>query len=241
MSEQLPHDTSTQSAPIVPGVSPVSPALDDRSITLLTQECDRMLTLYNATQAGAQSVFNFYLTFVTAVVAGLIFLGGDAGANPLTIAGVLLFSAMVGTVYLSALAGRYAHAARYAGAVDALRHALFEQVTAGMPPQYRDFTAFVNGSGMAPQTSVLAWLFPHGTYTLFISVINSFAMAAMAYIASVDFGVPDGRALIGAVVIVAVVLTIQNAYVRLVVERLRQRFGVRVDMGDDMGLWASRT
>lgn len=248
---QQPEDTSV-TAPDVPfdavvdtaasdspaSVSPELPVLDEAARALLSGECDRMLSLYHAAQSGAQSVFNFYLTFVTAVIAGLIFLAGDVGAAPAALAGVLLFAALVGSVYLSALAGRYGHAARYARAADLMRHALLSAVRPHLPPDYAAYLAA--DPDQQERVSPLAWFVPQGTYTMFVAFINSAALGGMVAIIAAEAGAAAGRGLLAAALVFVFALTVHNVYVRLVIRRLRARFGVRVDLGDDMALWASR-
>lgn len=217
---------------------PVPAPLSEATRALLAQECDRMLSLYHAAQSGAQSVFNFYLTFVTAVIAGLVFLAGDGGATPTALAGVLLFAALVGSVYLSALAGRYGHAGRYARAADLTRRTLLAEIAPHLPPDYAAYLATT--PAQQERVGVLAWLVPQGTYTMFVAFINSAALAAMVGIVAGEAGAGGASGLLAVTLVFLIALTMHNVYVRLVIRRLRARFGVRVDLGDDMVMWASR-
>jgi hypothetical protein len=217
--------------------------MDDRTLAFLTQECDRLLNLYARAQDGAQNVFNFYLTFVTTVVGGLIFIGqADLDDARLTAGGVLLFAAVVGSVYLSALSGRYAHAARYAQAVDAIRRHLLRDINAPLPGIY---SVFLNdddnddGVGQRPLPWYI-WLMPTGTYQMFIAIVNAAALAAMTALVFSAAEAGSGRGLTAVVIVFLLALTVYNTYSRLVVVRFVQQLGVRIDMGRALVTWAAR-
>lgn len=218
--------------------------LSEQTVSFLTQECDRMLGLYQQAQTNAQSVFNFYLTFVTAVVGGVIYIAQltsesekAATQNDLTLIGVLFFAAIVGTVYLPALAGRYAQAARYAQAVDEIRRYLIDRLDTPVPPIY---DSLVNFHPRLPGKSIawLYWLMPAGTYQMFISIVNSAALGAMTWLFFNLADADPGRGVLATVIVFGVSTAIYNAYSHLVIARFGK--GVNVDLAHDSPGWASR-
>ncbi len=211
--------------------------LSDHSIAFLTQECDRMLSLYSQAQSNAQSVFNFYLTFVTTVIGAVVVLLQVVTSNVEAIlAGVLFFAVIVGVVYLAALSGRYAHAFRYAHAVDELRRYLIERLQVPMPASYDNFLVEKNRS--AKSAAWVYWLIPTGTYQLFVALVNSTALAAVVWLIMDSAGASDLRGLVGSLLVFGLTLTISNAYSRLVIVRFGNK--LNVDLWNDSPAWASR-
>ena len=225
------------------------PPLSDQSVTFLNQELDRMQTLYLDAMSNAQNVFNFYLTFVSTVVGAIVVLiqiapGGSADPlqTQLVIAGVLLFAAIVGTVYLSSLSGKYGHAARFAHGIDEIRRYLIDQLHVTTPPLY---SRFMDIKGLSPEqtpdkVSWIAWPMPTGTYEFFIALMNSSALAGLTWLISAGVGVDLGRRIAAAVIVFVLVLTVNNIYSRMTIERFVRRFHIRIDMGSELVLWAAR-
>jgi hypothetical protein len=221
-----------------------TPPLSEQAVEFLTRECERMLSLYSQAQANAQSVFNFYLTFVTTVVGAVVVIvqiappGSDTTRQAdWVLGGVLLFAAVVGSVYLSALSGRYAHAARYSLAVDEIRRYLIERLQVPTPPVYE---TFLKGEYRAAQgyRAWVYWLTPTGTYAMFMAMINSAAFAAVTWLVFASAGTSAGRGLIAALIVFILVMTISNIYSRLVI----MRFGrsVSIHLWKDSPAWAAR-
>ncbi len=220
--------------------------LDDREVAFLTQEMDRLLGLYSQAQANIQSVFNFYLTFITAVVGGVIVVvqlspqtAADVVGSRLTLVGLLFFAAIVGSVYLSALAGRYAHAQRFAHAVDSIRYYLITHLQIDVPPVYSRFVQEHRVQPAEVPMKWYLWLFPTGTYQMFIAIINSAALAAMTWIIFSAVN-EHGRGLLGVVLVFVLSLTVFNTYSRLVIRRFTTRLHLRIDAAYELALWAAR-
>lgn len=218
--------------------------LSEQTVDFLTKECDRMLGLYQQAQTNAQSVFNFYLTFVTAILGAVIFIAQmtadnatTADQNDLMVIAVLIFAAIVGTVYMPALAGRYAQAARYAHAVDEIRRYLIDRLDTPVPPIYDslvDYHPRLPGKRIA----WLYWMMPTGTYQMFIAIVNSTALGVMTWL-FVDLADADpGRGVLATVIVFALSTVIYNAYSHMVIARFDK--GVNVDQAHDSPGWASR-
>lgn len=194
-----------------------------------------MMALYSEAIGGIQSVFNFYLTFVSAVVGGVILIV-QTGGSLLLLVGLLFFAALVGTVYLSALSGRYGRAERYAYAVDTIRRYLIQMQGVQVPPLY---DSFLTGRQRAPTGPLarLYILFPTGTYALFIGSVNSLALSIVTWLLLVAAGTTFGQALGAALLVFLLTLSIANVYSHLVIDR----FGARVNIYQwgDLPAWAS--
>jgi hypothetical protein len=216
------------------------PPLTESATNFLLQECDRMLNLYTQAQANAQSVFNFYLTFVTAVIGAIVFIVqvGDVDIEG-SLSLLLLFAALVGSVYLSALSGRYAHAARYAHAVDEIRRYLIIRLHIPTPTIYGSFLGVDEDPHDAPLAWYI-WLFPSGTYQMFIAIVNSAALGAMTWLIFSLAETGAGRGMIATFIVFLLSLTVYNIYSRLIMQAFNKQLHVRIDMGRNLDLWAAR-
>jgi hypothetical protein len=150
----------------------------------------------------------------------------------------LFFSFIVGTVYISSLSGKYAHAARYAHTVDEIRHYLIENLDIPTPQVYAPFVTPT--PRQTEPESRWVWLFPAGTYQFFIAIVNSTALAGITWLIFADARAGIGRGLLAAVLVFVISLTIYNAYSRLVIRKFYERLHVRVDTGKDLSVWAAR-
>ncbi len=221
----------------MPGETPSSPpsGLDAVTLNFLNEDCARMMALYADAMNSIQSVFNFYLTFVSAVVGGVILIVQTDGSL-LLLVGLLFFAALVGTVYLSALSGRYGRAERYAYAVDTIRRYLIEMQGVQVPPLYDSFMA---GQQRAPQGPLahVYLLFPTGTYALFIGSMNSLSLSIVTWLLLVLAGTTFGQALAAGLLVFVLTLSVANVYSHLVIDR----FGARVDIYQwgDLPAWAA--
>ena len=221
-----------------------TPPLSEQTIQFLTQEMDKFLQLYVGAQASAHSVFNAYLTFVTTVVGALIFILQIApqvniATTPLTVGGLLLFSAIVGSVYLSALSGRYAHAGRYARAVDAIRYHLIQHQHIATPPLYSAFLS----EHQAIRSAKSPWyvmLFPSGSYQMFIALINSAALAGFTWLVFSVAGAESTRQVWATLIVFLLTSTLYNIYTNLTLIRFHSRLHVSIDISETLPLWAGR-
>ncbi len=201
--------------------------------TFLTQECDRMLALYSQEQANTQSVFNFYLTFVSALLGAVIVLLQNGATELLVV--VLFFGNLVGTVYIGSISVRYARTARYSYAVDAIRRHLIQTLEVPVPPLYDDLIQVPTAkTGIRPHY----WLFPTGTFQMFMAFMSSAGLGVMTLLVFWLAGSDLNRALVAAIIIFFLTLTIFNIYSRLVIERFSG--GVRVHRWRESPAWASR-
>jgi hypothetical protein len=213
--------------------------LDEQAMQVLMKEYDTLRELYTHAESSAQNLFNFYLTLVSTVVGGLVVLTqfSSGGGSRLGVMSLLLyFAAAVGSAYLSALTGRYAHMARYARAIDSLRRMLIERTDVYMPAEYTPFMRDSSPIDKPVRFSPM-WLFPTGTFQLVVAVINSLSLAAATWLLLGAAHVVASRpvaSLITVMVIFFLTFTVNNIYSHLVINVLTQRLNVRVDTDRNM-------
>lgn len=227
--------------------NPTPTPLDDVSREFLQGELERLQTLYTHMDGSAQSVFNFYLTFVSTLVGAIIVLIQLGGSSPadglrvrLSVIGLLFFGALVGSVYLSALSGRYGHMARYAHGIDDLRRFLIGELQIPVP---QSFASLLAQRPAAAQEPFWTWLFPSGTYQLFIGVINSTALALMTGLilgfGSTD-GVGIGTVLFGTALVFVMAVLVFNIYAHWVIGGIVKRLHLRINTQDALYWLAGR-
>jgi hypothetical protein len=186
---------------------------------------------------------NFYLTFLTTVVAALIIMqlgSADPQRTQLVLAGLLFFSVIVGSVYLSALSGRYAHAARYAYGVDELRRFLIARLHIPMPAAYQPFLsppASTDDVRFRKTWSVAIWLSPTGTYEMFMAFVNSASLALVVLFVFASAGAGAARTMIAVALVFVIALGTFNVYSRLVIRQFGNR--LNVDLANDLPAWAA--
>jgi hypothetical protein len=224
--------------------------LTEQAVDFLKDECNRLQTLYLQVQDSAQSIFNFYLTLVSTIVGALIVLlqaaTMDALQTRLIIIGLLAFSTIIGTVYLSAMSGRYAHLARYSYGIDAIRKYLIQQLQVPMPDAYRQFVQAEKAPAKnhwRNRIGLLIWLFPTGTYAMFIAIVSSLSLGILTGLIA-SFGDISAESIFGASVwVFLITLTMFNVYSRFFIKRVSERLHVRIDsghMGQELGAWAGK-
>jgi hypothetical protein len=213
--------------------APVVVRLNEDSITFLQAEAERMERLYSAALEAGQNVFNFYVTFISGLVGGLIFLlqGREALTNTnfaLALMGLLLFSGIVGVVFLSAISGRYAHASRYANTLDTIRYYLLQHTLIKMPPLYDNFSS---DSVNPKRGNPLRRLLPTGTYQMFIGVMTSAMFALVVWMVGLLGAVNVYRGLQAAVAVFFLCMFLSNIYAHAMTENTIKNLHVRVDSG----------
>ncbi|MBN1426812.1 MAG: hypothetical protein JXB07_00410 [Anaerolineae bacterium] len=211
--------------------------IDDKVLDVIMKEYDALRELYSQAEAGAQSIFNFYLTLVTTVGGAIVLILqlSPSNASPFLISGLLVFATTIGSVYLSALTGRYAHMSRYAQGIDAVRRHLIETLKVPMPDVYRAFLA-PHKNTMPGLGSRLfgwtVWLGPTGTYQLFVAAVNSLSLAAAVWLFLLAGGAVQsnaGRSLLTSVLICVATFLVYNAYSRMMMGKIVRGLGIQVD------------
>lgn len=216
--------------------------LTDVQRGVLLDEVARMQTLYLDARNSAQGVFNFYLTFVTAVIGGIIFVSQNSANNSvidsLVLIALLFFAVMVGSVYIGALSARYADMGRFARALDLLRRELLSTSQLPLPDAYQQFMKIEERP--LPPISWWEWLIPTGSFQLFMSFVNASSMSIIIFLL-LRLGNVDFTTLITWMIIMfLIMITVFNFYSRLVIQRFTRQLDVRIDMRQNLTIWAAR-
>jgi hypothetical protein len=221
---------------------PAPDKLDDQALQVLFKEYDTLRELFTQAEASAQSMFNFYLTLVSTVIGAVVVLIQFGGANLWIMVGLLSFTAAVGSVYLSALVGRYAHMARYAHGIDTLRRFLIRRADAPTPHEYVAFLREPDAPNPS-RSRWLFWLFPTGTFQFFVAMVNSLALSMAVWLFLSVTGIVTsqlGRSALVVALLFLLSFTVYNIYSNLLIRTLTRRLNVRVDTASDLPLIAGK-
>jgi hypothetical protein len=217
--------------------------LDEQSLEILLKEYDALRELFSQAESGVQSIFNFYLTLASTIGGAIVVIwqvtrpDSTQGVHSslLITAGLLLFVAMIGSVYLSSITGRYAHMSRYAQGIDQLRRYLLSFTGGAYPAIYRIFMQQPDRSHLVRQdraVRAILWLSPTGTYQLFVAAVNSLSLTGAVWLflsaTSVTVEAP-ARSIVACLVIAVVSYVLYNVYSRYVMIQLVTRLNIQVD------------
>lgn len=221
---------------------PQIPILNDIQRGVLMDEAARMQTLYLDARNSSQNVFNFYLTFVTAVIGGIVFVSQNSSdnsvINSLILIALLFFAVMVGSVYTGALSARYADMGRYARALDLLRREVLKASQVPLPDAYKTFMSIEERP--ASPVKWWEWLIPTGSFQLFMTFVNSASMSLILFLILRLGAVGFQTLIVWVMIMFLVMMTIFNVYSHLVIRRFTQELDVRIDMRQNLTMWASR-
>ncbi len=204
-------------------------ANEDKPVEILKTEYTSLLGLYTHTENAISSIFNFYLTLLSAITGAMIVLAQINNANITvalpSISGLLAFSILIGIITQDSIVNKNIDLANYALGINLLKYRLLHKW-----PEELAYVFYLNNfwAKVDPLPSSKShtsdrihkrwwWLFPLGTHQLFISVINSMALAALVIIIAKlisDNAVPTTRLIIGSVFIVVISFAIHTTYAR---------------------------
>lgn len=164
------------------------PPLTKQSFEFLLQEYIVLKDLYSQSELAAQGLFNFYLTIISAIIGAIILVLQTGTTSTVgIIAGLLIFSIIIGIFYQAGIINRYADQTRYAKAIRELRVYLVNHLPDTVAPLY--VVPFrVKTTHAVPQSAIeiweekMWWLFPVGTHQLFIAFINSVCLSALLWL-----------------------------------------------------------
>lgn len=214
-------------------------SLNEETIQFLNTELSNLMTLYNAAQSSIQGVFNFYLTFVSAII-GLVVLLIQLGADDISyglLAVLLFFAVIVGSLYLTALSGRYARAARYSYGVDEIRRFLATEQELKLPGIYDAFLKR-NDRRAGGRYALIYWFMPTGSYQFFMVLTNSTALALMLVILTIGNNIELQHGVWLASIVFVLTMIVYNFYSRLVIRRFEKR--INVYHWDDSPAWSAK-
>jgi hypothetical protein len=212
------------------------------SLQVIMKEFDTMKNLFSETQASIQSIFNFYITLVTAVIGGIALVlqfpantSADIVRSQVIIFGLLILASIIGTIYLLSIVQRYSRLIEYGQNLDALRLHLIQELDVPMPPIYSHFieqtTKQITSSARSPFLWI-AWMLPTGTYQLAMAFINSFALSTATWILLSISGATSMRfydSLITVIIEFFLILNIYNIYSQVALKHWASSFRLYLD------------
>jgi hypothetical protein len=212
------------------------------SLQVIMKEYDTMKNLFSETQTSIQSIFNFYITLVTAVIGGIALvlqfpasISSDVVRSQVIIFGLLILASIIGTIYLLSIVQRYSRLIEYGQNLDALRLHLIQELDVPMPSIYTQFLEQTNEQMTSSTKSPflwVAWILPTGTYQLAIAFINSFALSIATWILLSITGATSLRfydSLITVIVEFFLILNIYNIYSQIVLKHWASSFRLHLD------------
>lgn len=209
---------------------------EDHSLSVLMKEYDALRDMYNQSVHNVQTMFNYYLTLMTAVFGGITFVASPSSGILLarsTIAFLLIFLAVIGTFYLSSLTNNHAHSVRYAKGVNALRRHIIATYGVSMPAAYDKFLNNVTEYEPTGLVFFLSLFVPVSTYQLFAATINSLSwgfMVAMVYFSSITTYTSVLLIALPGVLALIVTFLIYSIYSRLIFQMTVNRATVSVEL-----------
>lgn len=165
---------------------------DEEILDSLRTEYASLVNLYTNAENSLSNVFNFYLTLLSAVVGLVIVLvqlnnTNIAAALP-TIGALLAFLSLVGVIMQDAVVNKNVEISRYTLALNLLKRYLLKDSEEAMSNvlYISYYYARVSPTPIRKVHRIdhihhhLWWLFPLGTEQLFIAVVDSFSLTALA-------------------------------------------------------------
>jgi hypothetical protein len=158
----------------------------------LREEYDALVSLYTHTENTLFSLFNFYLTLLSAITGGIIVLAQINNSNiaaALPAFGFLLvFAVLLGIITQSAIINKNADLAHYALSLNLLKDYALRNA-----PDARRRVFYLHNM-LTPVSPIeldtrfdriqtrIWWMLPLGTHQLFVSVVNSLALSVATVI-----------------------------------------------------------
>jgi hypothetical protein len=202
---------SSETSPVIPSDNAVSETTEKVSHDFLLAEYDTLIELYTHTEDALSATFNFYLTLLSAVVGAILILPqlpAMGGTITFSTSGLLLiFAALLGIITQDGIINKSVDLAHYGLSINLLKTYLLSNT-----PEVKSYVFYLRDIHTqinpleTPSNIVdrlhkrLWWMIPLGTHQLFVGVINSLALTALAIIVVPGifaFSVPLWRQLLG--------------------------------------------
>jgi hypothetical protein len=207
----------------------IAPTEDSDRLDVLKLEYTSLLGLYTHTENTIFSIFNFYLTLLSAIIGAVVVLvqintGNIMNALP-SISGLLILTVLIGVIMQAPIINKNIDLSTLTLGINLLKYRLFRKWPDEMPNVFfiHNFWMKVHPIRMKNRANTTRihdrfwWLFPMGTHQLFMSLINSLALAAIVAISAqwlLDGHVPPSIVIAGVFVFI-ISFEIQAVYARL--------------------------
>ena len=212
---------------------------NNENVDILKMEYASLLNLYTHTENTINSIFNFYLTLLSAITGAVIVLFQINSLQPLTsypsIAGLLGFAILVGIITQDSVIHKNIDLYNFTLGLNLLKYRLFKDKSSEQAYIFYlyNFWAEVSPTPARKIDSIdkihrkFWWLYPLGTHQLFINFVNSVALAfllVMIVLFLSNNQAPMTRVLITGIAVLGVSFITNTIYARLKYKRGVERF-----------------
>ncbi len=223
-----------------PATSPLAVLEGPRDLTtpiptadFVAHEYNALVTLYTHTEDSLASIFNFYLTLLSTIAGGAIVLAQINSANLISamplLGGLLVFAVLLGIITQDAVMNKNCDLARYALSINLLKDYALDKASPLRQRILYLYDPFAHITPLVESSDWLDWLtrwlwwsLPIGMHQLFISMMNSLAVAGLAavIVSSVAPGSVAGwRLLVGCAVITGLAFIAHSVYVHFIYQQ----------------------
>jgi hypothetical protein len=204
--------------------------IGEEALQILFKEYDALREMYSQAVHNGQTMFNYYLTLMTAVFGGvaLVFQPSSGYVMQKMVGGLLLiFFAVVGSFYLSSLSTNFAHVTRYARGINEVRRLLVERFDVPVPSVYLKFLARTEEGEPSRIMFIASLLIPVNTYVLFAATVNGIAWALAIFIIYLSVGV-DSQVVSRGILSFMTIYLIYSVYARLIYHLTISRLNISI-------------
>jgi hypothetical protein len=204
--------------------------MEENSLQILMKEYDALREMYAQAERNGQTMFNYYLTLMTATFGGvaLVFQPSSGIVMQKTLSGLLfIFFAVIGSLYLSSLSTNSAHMTRYARGINEIRRLLIERFSVPVPPIYSKFISEKDIENKSNLMVLFSLFIPVNTFELFVATVNSISWAAAIFIIYLGAGV-GSQVVSRGVMIFVITYLIYSIYARLIYQLTISRLSVSI-------------
>jgi hypothetical protein len=212
---------------------------DDKALDILKLEYTSLLNLYTHTENSINGIFNFYLTLLSAIAGAMIVLFQINSTNLFesypSVIGLLIFVVLIGVIVQDSVVNKNIDLSNLTRNLNLLKYRMFHNYPVEMSyvSYFYNFWEADPPEGKTDTVSrihkKLWWLFPLGTYQLFIAIMDSLALAfltiTIAQLISGNAVSLDGLVTSGALVFI-VSFQLNTTYARLKHRRGLESFRV---------------
>jgi hypothetical protein len=201
----------------IPKISKDNVVVGAESIpNILLQEYNSLVSLYTHSENTLFSIFNFYVTLLTTITGAIIVifqLGSKSISNPfITVLILLIFVVLIGIITQDALIHKNGDLAHFALAINAVKSYVLRNYPDTHSHIFYMWDLHTRVNPLQYKISLdekidkyLWWMLPIGMPQLFVSLMNSFALAAIVITITYSFGEPQ-VSLLSFIIIVSLVV-----------------------------------
>jgi hypothetical protein len=164
--------------------------LTEKTISFLFVEYGVLKDMYSQSESTTQSLFNFYMTILSAVIGAVILILQVSNTLFLSlgiIGGLLIFAIVIGIFYQWGIVDKYADLIHYANAINEIKAKIVTYLPEATSHIYEIPVITLTSpdtikSAIERWEAKMWWLFPIEIHQLFIAFINSICLAALIWI-----------------------------------------------------------